>query len=124
MPLFLKYALIYLVLSFFLGAVWHVLLFKNSYKKLAIYSRIENPRFSFGLTAMLLQGLVFSYLYPLIGSPLTFGLGLFMLLISFAVFTEAAKQNVTSLLGFIFIQTTFSTIQAAVITAAFYLVSP
>ena len=116
--------LAYLVVSFALGAVWHVVLFKEYYKKLAIYSNIENPRFSFGFSAMLLQGIVFAYVYPLVRNPWLFGLGLFMLLTSFMVFAEAGKQNATSLSGFVTIQTAFSAVQTVLVILAFVLVSP
>ncbi len=119
---FYIYLLTYLVLSFILGATWHMVLFKDYYNKLAIYTNIENPRFSFGLTSMLLQGIVFAYVYPLIQSPIVFGFGLFLLLISFAVFAEAGKQKTTSLSGFVTIQTAFSAIQALIVTLAFGLI--
>jgi len=96
--------------------------FKEYYKKLAIYSNIEKPRFSFGFSAMLLQGIVFAYVYPMIQSPFVFGIGLFALLISFMVFAEAGKQNTTSLSGFVLIQTAFSIIQAVLVTVAFWLI--
>ncbi len=115
--------LAYLVVSFALGAVWHMVLFKEYYKKLAIYSNIEKPRFSFGFSAMLLQGIVFAYVYPLIASPWLFGLGLFMILTSFMVFAEAGKQNATSLSGFVGIQIAFSAVQTALVVLAFALAS-
>ena len=111
------------MVSFALGAVWHMVFFKEYYKKLAIYSNIDKPRFSFGLTSMLLQGIVFAYVYPLIASPLLFGLGLFMILTSFAVFAEAGKQNTTSLSSFVTIQTAFSAVQTILVTLVFVLLS-
>lgn len=122
MPSLYLYILAYLVVSFALGAIWHIALFKEYYKKLAIYSNIENPRFVFGLSSMLLQGIVFAYTYPLIQSPLIFGFGLFILFISFAVFAEVGKQNTTSLSGFVFIQTAFSAIQAVLVSVVFWLI--
>ena len=112
-------ALAYLIVSFILGAVWHVVLFKDYYKKLAIYSNIEKPRFAFGFSAMILQGLVFAYIYPLIGNQWMFGVGLFLLLMSFMVFAEAGKQNATSMSGFVSIQTAFSLAQTILVTLAF-----
>ena len=114
--------LAYLVVSFILGAVWHVVLFKEYYKKLAIYSNIEKPRFAFGLSAMVLQGVVSAYVYPLVGSQWMFGVGLFLLLVSFMVFAEAGKQNATSLSGFVLIQTAFSLVQTIFVTLAFSLI--
>ncbi len=122
MTTFYLYLLAYLVVSFALGAIWHVVLFKEYYKKLAIYSNIENPRFAFGFSAMLLQGVVFAYVYPLIQNPWLFALGLFMLLTSFMVFAEAGKQNATSLSGFVGIQIAFSAVQTALVTATFWFI--
>lgn len=119
---FYLYLLGYLVVSFVLGAVWHMVFFKEYYKKLAIYSNIDKPRFSFGLSSMLLQAIVFAYVYPLIASPWLFSLGLFMLLTSFMVFAEAGKQNATSLSGFVTIQIAFSAVQTILVTLAFFLV--
>lgn len=113
----------YLVVSFTLGAIWHIVFFKEYYKKLAIYSNIEKPRFSFGFSAMLLQGVVFAYVYPLVASPWLFGLGLFMLLTSFMVFAEAGKQNATSLSGFVVIQVAFSAVQTVLVALVFLLLS-
>lgn len=123
MPIFYQFFLAYVVASFILGAVWHVALFKQYYKKLAIYSNIEKPRFVFGLTAMILQGLVVAYLYHLVVNPWLFAIGLFMTLTSFMVFAEAGKQNATSLTGFVAIQLAFSAIQTGVVTGLFFLVS-
>lgn len=123
MSIFLQLTTAYLVLSFVLGAVWHMVFFKDYYKKLAIYSNIEHPRFSFGFSAMLLQGMIFAYLYPLIGDAWMFGAGLFLLLTSFMVFAEAGKQTTTSLSGFVLIQTSFSAAQAILVTLAFRLIA-
>lgn len=123
MNTFFVLVIAYLVPSFILGAVWHVVLFKEYYRKLAIYSNIENPRFSFGIIAMLLQGVVLAYLYPLIESKWIFGSGLFLLLISFMVFAEAGKQKTASLSGFVIIQLSFSALQALVVSMAFAFVS-
>ncbi|MSU75616.1 MAG: hypothetical protein EXS55_03825 [Candidatus Magasanikbacteria bacterium] len=123
MASFYLHLLAYLVVSFAIGVVWHVVLFKEYYKKLAIYSNIEKPRFSFGFSAMLIQGIVFAYIYQLVANPLLFGFGLFLLLVSFMVFAEAGKQNTTSLSGFVTIQTAFSAVQTILVTLAFVLVS-
>lgn len=122
MSSFYFYILGYLIVSFVLGAVWHVVLFKAYYKKLAIYSNIEKPRFSFGLSAMILQGIVFAYIYPMVASSWIFALGLFMILMSFMVFAEAGKQNTTSLSGFMSIQTAYCAIQTILVTLAFILI--
>jgi hypothetical protein len=123
MPIFYQYFTAYLIISFLLGVIWHVVLFKKYYKKLAIYSNIEKPRFSFGFLAMVLQGIVFAYVYSLIVNPWIFALGLCMLLVSFMVFAEGGKQNSTSLSGFVIIQIAFSIIQTVFVTVSFLLLS-
>ena len=115
---FVQHFLEYILISFPLGAVWHVVLFAKYYKKLAIYSRIDDPLFVSGLTAMLLQGIVISYVYPVIGNAWIFGLGLFLTLSSFMVFAEAGKQRTKSLAGFMSIQLAFSFVQALLVTLA------
>ena len=94
----------YIVVTFILGFVWHLVLFKKTYQRLGIFSRIDDPIIPLGLTAMILQGLVLAYLYPHIftGGPflsegLRFGLLMGLFIASSAVFAEAAKQRVTSL---------------------------
>jgi hypothetical protein len=109
----------YLVVSFILGAVWHMVFFKEYYKKLAIYSRIENPRFVFGLSSMFLQSIVLAYLYPIVGNVYVFGLGLFITLTSFLVFAEVGKQNTSSLSGFVGIQIAYCAVQALLVALAF-----
>lgn len=118
----LQLSIEYVIVSFVLGAVWHMVLFPEYYKKLAIYSRIENPRFVFGFSSMLLQAIVLAYLYPLVNDVYVFGIGLFITLVSFAVFAEVGKQNTTSVSGFLQIQIAFCAVQAVLVTAVFYLV--
>ncbi len=96
--------LAYVVVTFSLGFVWHLVVFKATYQKLAIYSRLDDPIIPLGLGAMLIQGAVLSYLYPLLSQHggvmvegLRFGLIMGVFIASSAVIAEAAKQRVTSL---------------------------
>jgi hypothetical protein len=96
--------LAYLVITFALGFVWHLVVFKDLYRRLAIYSRIDDPIVPLGFLSMLIQGAVLAYLYPFVaqgGSPLIEGLRFGVLtgvfIASSAVIAEAAKQRVTSL---------------------------
>ena len=118
----LQYIIEYVIVSFVLGVVWHLALFSQYYKRLAIYSRLENPLFIFGLSSMLIQGVVFAYVYPLVGNAIVFGVGLFLTLVSFMVFAEAGKQNTTSLSGFVLIQLLFSFVQALLVTLVFSII--
>lgn len=112
---FYQFAFLYFIVSFLLGAIWHVVLFAKYYKKLAIYSRIEKPRFVFGILAMLTQSFVFSYLFHLVPDKTLFWVSMFFLLESFMVFAELGKQNTTSVPGFLIIQTAFSAVQVCLV---------
>ena len=70
---------------------------------------------------MLLQWIVFAYVAPLIESDLILSAGLFLLLESFMVFAEAGKQNMTSLAGFVWIQTLFCLIQTTCVMTTWLL---
>lgn len=108
----------YLVITFVLGFVWHLKLFKDLYKRLAIYSRIDDPIVPLGFLAMLIQGALLAYLYPLItagNNPaldgVKFGLLMGLFIASSAVIAEAAKQRVTSLATRLMIESIYYAIQ-------------
>ena len=94
----------YVAITFALGFVWHLVVFKNLYHRLAIYTRLDDPIIPLGLLSMLIQGAVLAYLYPKVvdihGSVfegITFSLLMRLFLASSAVIAEVAKQRVTSL---------------------------
>ncbi len=100
---FLLAVVVYVVVTFAIAAGWHLLLFKDMYAQLAIFTRQE-PLIPLGIASIVMQGLVLAYLYPLffrgdkpVKQGLTFGLLIGVLMASIAVFAEAGKQNVTSL---------------------------
>jgi len=108
----------YLIITFAMGFVWHLKLFKDLYKRLAIYSRIDDPIVPLGFLAMLIQGALLAYLYPLItagNNPaldgVKFGLLMGLFIASSAVIAEAAKQRVTSLATWLMIESIYYAIQ-------------
>jgi hypothetical protein len=110
--------LVYVVVTFAMGFVWHLLLFKDLYVKLGIYSRLDDPIVPLGLSAMLIQGAVLAYLYPLFAKQgnfliegLRFGLLMGLFLASSAVLAEAAKQRVTSLPTWLVVEAIYYAIQ-------------
>jgi hypothetical protein len=93
----------YIVVTFIIAAIWHLVLFKEVYDQLGIFTRKE-PIIPLGLASMILHGLVLSYIYPLLqrdGKPvvegLKFGILMGIFLGSSAVLAEAGKQMVSSL---------------------------
>lgn len=125
----------YLIISFVLGCVWYMLLFPELYKKLNAYTRLDKPIFSFGVIAMLLQGVSFAFVYRLLSTvyqllPDLFGDGMMVLKIfwllffaivsSFTVFAEAAKQNIAPVSTWVIMQVAFCLIQTILVCWGFY----
>ena len=52
----------YLVPSFPIAFVWHLVLFEQKYHALGIYR--DDPIIPFGLASMVIQGVMFSWIYP------------------------------------------------------------
>ncbi len=108
----------YVVVTFALGFIWHLMLFKKTYQALGIFSRLDDPIIPLGLSAMLIQGAILAYLYPMfpkgsgvLAEGLKFGLVLGAFIASSAVFAEAAKQKVTSLPAWLALETVYYAIQ-------------
>jgi hypothetical protein len=109
--------LAYLVPTFALGFVWHLVLFEHYYDALAIYRKdIIIP---FGFVSMLIQGLVFTWIYEKafarLSSMLSRSLGYAMLgaVLSwtFTTLAVAAKNVMTSVPNYLVIETAFTVVQ-------------
>lgn len=94
----------YVLITFALGFVWHLVLFASLYEELAIFSRLDDPIVPLGLAAMVIQGAVLAWIYPALArragpaaAGLRFGLMMGLFIASSAVLAEAAKQRVSSL---------------------------
>jgi len=115
---FLGAWLAYVVVTFAIGYVWHLVLFRKLYARLAIFTRLDDPIVPLGLSAMVIQGAVLAYLYPFVaglGEPLIEGIrfgvimGIFMA--SSAVIAEAAKQRVSSLPTWLAVESSYYAVQ-------------
>jgi ABC-type sugar transport system permease subunit len=110
--------LAYLVPSFALGFVWHLVLFEHSYAALAIYrSDIIIP---FGLLSMLIQSVIFAWIYErvfaqqnatLLSRGLTYGALGTVLSWSFTTLAVAAKNVMTSVPDYLIIETGYTAVQ-------------
>lgn len=114
--------LAYVVATFALGFVWHLLLFKPTYLKLGIYSRLEDPIFPLGLSAMLIQGAVLAYCYPhfqaghgVLADGLRFGLLFGLFIASSAVLAEAAKQRCSSIPRWLALESSYYALQFSLV---------
>ena len=114
--------LAYLVPTFALGFVWHLMLFESYYEHLAIYRKdIIIP---FGFLSMLIQAFVFAWVYqqafaPRNGSLLSRGLthaGFGAVLSwSFTTLAVAAKNVMGSVPIYMMLETGFTVVQFVVV---------
>jgi hypothetical protein len=104
--------------TFPLGYFWHLRTFKTRYDALGIYR--EDVIIPMGLSSMIIQGLFFAWVYPRLFSTapdqwLTSAAqfaGIFGILAwSFLVLPVAAKNKMTSVTGFMKLETAFTAIQ-------------
>jgi len=108
--------LAYLVPSFVIAAPWHLKIFKHVYDDLEIYR--DPVIMPLGLTAMLLQGVVYAWLYAqlfaadaVLAGGLKFALLAGIIGFSYSVLPVAAKHRMRSVAGFVRIETAFTIIQ-------------
>jgi hypothetical protein len=114
--------LAYLVPSFALGFVWHLVLFERYYAALAIYrSDIIIP---FGLLSMLIQSVAFAWIYERafaqrnatrLSRGLAYGAFGAILSWSFTTIAVAAKNIMTSVPDYLMIETAFTVVQWAMV---------
>jgi hypothetical protein len=112
----------YLLPSFPIAFVWHLVLFEQKYHALQIYR--EEPVIVFGLGSMIIQGAIFSGLFPRVfvqGSGsflkdgLLYGLGAGLLSWSFTTLAVAAKNVMVSVPDYMLLETAFTILQFAVV---------
>jgi hypothetical protein len=110
----------FVVASFALAAPWHLMWFHDKYVAMGVFTR-GDPIMPFGVLAMILQGVVFAYFYPLFykhkggGHPVYRGIqfSLFMGLTVWTVMVlaTAAKFNIEPVVDFVIFGTTFQILQ-------------
>jgi ABC-type sugar transport system permease subunit len=114
--------LAYVVPTFLLGFVWHLVLFRSAYDALGIYRK--DVIIPFGLLSMIVQGVLFAWIYEKVfaragGTWMARGLayaGLGALLSwSFTTIAVAAKNVMTSVPDYLLIETAFTVVQWAIV---------
>lgn len=124
---FFLLVLAYVVPTFLLGFVWHLVLFDAYYHELGIYR--ADIMIPFGFGSMLLQALIFAWVYPRVvtapsmPSGMKFAAGAAVLSWSFTTLAVAAKHPMTSISGFMAIETAFTVIQFLLVGPAWALVA-
>lgn len=114
-------ALAYLLPTFPLGYFWHLSIFADHYHELAMYR--DDVIIPVGLASMALQALLYAWAYPrLFGNhdwragAVRFGLVFGLLAWSLAVLPVAAKYRMTSVSGFLWLETAFTAVQYAIVS--------
>jgi len=118
MTSFVLGVLAYLIPTFILGFVWHLILFKRYYAELAMYrSEVIVP---FGFLSMLIQALIFAWLYKaafadtglsFAGRAALYSATGAVLSWSFTTVAVAAKNVMTSVPRYMRIETAFTLVQ-------------
>ena len=112
----------YLLPTFPIAYVWHLVLFEQKYHALRIYR--DEPIIAFGLGSMIVQGAIFSWLFPRVfahgrGSflrdGLLCGLGAGLLSWSFTTLAVAAKNVMTSVPDYVLLETAFTILQFVIV---------
>src|SRR5262245_57288673 len=116
--------LAYLVPTFALGFVWHLVLFESYYQALAIYRRdIIIP---FGFLSMLIQAAIFAWLYEqafavVPGNPIAravrYGAVGAVLSWTFTTLDVAAKNVMASVPNYLLIETAFTIVQWVIVAS-------
>lgn len=111
----------YILPTFPIAYVWHLVAFAPLYHDLAMYR--DDLIFPFGFAAMLIQGVAFSWVYPrvfpdraggVVRNGLLYGLGIGTLSWSFTTLSVAAKNVMTSVPTYLMLETGFTLVQFAV----------
>jgi hypothetical protein len=112
----------YLIPTFPIAFVWHLVLFEPQYHALQIYR--ANPIIPFGLASMIIQGAVFSWVFPhlfadnqtsTLKDGLLYGLGAGLLSWSFTTLAVAAKHPMASISDYVLLETGFTILQFLIV---------
>jgi hypothetical protein len=111
----------YVVPTFPLGYVWHLVAFAPAYHALAMYR--ADVIIPLGLLAMSIQGVAFSWVYPRLFAErgawlqngLRYGLALALVSWSFTTLAVGAKHVMTSVPTYMMLETGFTLVQFAIV---------
>ena len=113
--------LAYMLPTFPLGYFWHLTIFADYYKSLHVYR--ESLIIPFGILSMLVQGVIWALLYERLfaGERILNGATRFAMLAcplvwSYSVLAVSAKHQMSSVSGFMLIETAFVVVHYAVIS--------
>jgi hypothetical protein len=114
--------LAYLVPTFALGYVWHLVLFQSYYEALAIYR--QDIIIPLGFLSILIQGAIFAWMYgkafagvegSVLSRTLRYGAVCAALSWSFSTLAVSAKNVMASVPDYLLIETAFTIVQWALV---------
>jgi hypothetical protein len=118
---FLLAALAYIIPTFPLGYFWHLTIFRDTYASLSVYR--PDILIPLGVASMLIQGLIWAYLYwrlfsqeTVVVGALKFAALAMPLAWSFLVVAVSAKHHMSSVSGFLLIESAFIVVQYLVVS--------
>jgi hypothetical protein len=122
MPIsFLLAALAYIIPTFPLGYFWHLEIFRHTYASLGVFR--PDITIPLGVASMVIQAAIWAYLYwrlfrhdTVVGGAIKFAALAMPLAWSFMVVAVAAKHHMTSVSGFLQIETAFIVVQYLVVS--------
>ena len=112
----------YIVPTFPIAFVWHLVLLEPNYRALHIYR--ADPIIPFGLASMVIQSIVFSWIFPrvfagssgsVLRNGLLYGLGIGLLSWSFTTLAVAAKHPMASISDYVVLETAFTALQFLIV---------
>ena len=112
----------YLLPTFPIAYVWHLVMFAPTYDALGIYR--PDPIIPFGFASMVVQGIIFSWAYPrlfparggaILRPGLAYGFALAVLSWSFTTLAVAAKNIMSSVPTYLLLETGFTLLQFAIV---------
>lgn len=107
----------YIVPTFILGFVWHMVAFRTHYERLEVYRK--DVLIPLGLTSMLTQALAYAWVYPRlfstapdawVGNAMQFAALFGAIAWSFSTLAVAAKHRMASVGSFVVIETAFTAV--------------
>lgn len=111
----------YVIPTFALGFIWHLVAFGDYYRSLQVYR--DDLIFPFGLLSMAIQAFAWAYIYDRLFSgesvlrgALKFGILAALLAWSYFVIAVAAKHHMASVSGFVLIETAFVIVQFIIVS--------
>jgi hypothetical protein len=118
---FLLAALAYIIPTFPLGYFWHLTIFRDTYAALSVYR--PDILIPLGVASMLIQGLIWAYVYwrlfsreTVVVGALKFAALAMPLAWSFLVVAVSAKHHMSSVSGFLLIESAFIAVQYLVVS--------